>query len=297
MWPDAGWEATVSSWGAQVTCRECGAQNTAAAGVCARCGAPLSLEQPTAAAPPAFGPGPTGGPGNPAPPAGWPGTPAPPAGAPGGPGAPMPWDPLYYWAPGQQPSRRNSPRWALIMAGAGGALLLVLIVVFAVRGAGNPPAPSTSTPPASTQAPTVLSFDELAPGDCLAGSNMSLGNTSTPWPDYVTQVPCTQRHEAEVFFAGDLWPQSAAYPGKSAIDNETWTRCNTTFTKYDGLNPSFEGNDPPSSAFTFTDIAGDGSADWADGQRHLVCVAYKPDFNNATSGATPVNYSIKGTKK
>jgi hypothetical protein len=208
----------------------------------------------------------------------------------------MPWDPLYYWAPGQQPKSGNSRRWVLIVAGAGGALLLALIVVIGVRVAATS-TPAAFTPTASASAPTQLSWYDLAPGDCLAGSNMSLANTTTPWPDYVTQVDCTKPHEAEVFFAGDLWPQSAAYPGQSAIDNETWSRCNTTFTKYDGIDASLVGNDPPSSAFTFTRVADDGSAGWASGDRRLVCVAYKPDFNNATSGATPVNYSIKGTKK
>jgi hypothetical protein len=305
QWADAGWEATARAWAAPVTCRECGAESTGATGVCARCGAPLSLEPPAASAPPAGWPGPAGGPGIPAPPAdwpgapapptGWPGVPAPPAGGPGIPGPPMPWDPLYYWAPGQQPNSGNSRRRVLIVAGAGGALLLALIAVIGVWVATSRPA--AFTPTASASAPTQLSWYDLAPGDCLAGSNMSLGNTTTPWPDYVTQVDCTKPHEAEVFFAGDLWPSSAAYPGKSTIDNETWSRCNTTFTKYDGIDASFEGNDPPSSAFTFTDIADDDSAGWTSGEHRLVCVAYKPDFNNVTSGATPVDYSIKGTKK
>jgi hypothetical protein len=207
----------------------------------------------------------------------------------------MAWDPHYYnLAPGPQPSPGNSRRWALIVAGVGGALLLALIAVIVVRVASDTPA---STPAASTSAPAQLSLDELAPGDCLAGSNMSLDSTSTPWPDSVTQVPCTQRHEAEVFYAGDLWPQSAGYPGKSAIDDKAWSRCNTTFTAYDGVNPLVDGNEPPTSAFTFIDIADDNSDDWASGARRLVCVAYKPDFTNVTSGAAPVDYSIKGTKK
>jgi hypothetical protein len=205
----------------------------------------------------------------------------------------MPWDPLYYWAPGQQPRPNNSRRRVLIAAGAGGgALLLALIALIAFIGVRD-----ASTPAASTPAATQLTWYDLEPGDCLAGSNMGLGDNSKPWPDLVTRVSCTQRHEAEVFFAGDLWPQSKAYPGKDAIDSQAWTRCNTTFTAYDGINPSSEGNDPPSSAFTFTDIANDDSAGWASGERRLVCVAYKPDFSNTSSGAAPVDYSIKGTKK
>jgi hypothetical protein len=180
---------------------------------------------------------------------------------------------------------------ALIAAGAGGALLLALIAFIGVRAASTL---ARSTPAAPTPAATQLTWYQLEPGDCLAGSDMGLGNAK-PWPDLVTRVSCTQRHEAEVFFAGNLWPQSQAYPGKDAIDNQTWTRCNTTFTAYDGIDASFESNDPPSSAFTFAQIADDDSADWASGERRLVCVAYRPDFN-VSSGVTPVDYSIKGTK-
>jgi hypothetical protein len=203
----------------------------------------------------------------------------------------MAWDPHYYnFAPGPQPSPGNSRRWALIAAGVGGALLLALIAVIGVRVA--------TTPSASPQdVTTQKNLYDLAAGDCLAGSNMALGDSTKPWPDLVTVVACTQQHEAEVYFAGDLWPQSAAYPGKDAIDNLTFTRCNDTFTKYDGIKASIEGNDPPGSAFTFIYVAGDSSADWTSGERHLVCVAYKPDFTNLTTGAAPVDYSIKGTKK
>jgi hypothetical protein len=184
------------------------------------------------------------------------------------------------------------------VAGAGGALLLALIAFIGVRAAATPATatPATSTPATPTPAATQLTWDQLGPADCLAGSNISFGHAK-PWPELVTRVPCTQRHEAEVFYAGDLWPQSKAYPGKDAIDHQTWTRCNTTFTAYDGIDASFEGSDPPSSAFTFAAIFNDDSADWASGERRVVCVAYKPDFNDISSGAAPVDYSIKGTKK
>ena len=220
--------------------------------------------------------------------AGWP-APAQ-AGWPGNPVPPLPWNPLYG-APGQPASPGNSRRLTLIVAGAGGALLLALIALGAFIGVR-----SAATPTASAPAATQLTWDELGPGDCLAGSDMGLGN-SKPWPDLVTRVACTQRHEAEVFFAGNIWPLSLAYPGKSAVDNQAWTRCNTTFTRYDGIAAAFEGNDTPNSAFTFTDIANDDSSDWAAGARRLMCVAYKPNFADTASGAMPVAYSIKGTKK
>ena len=282
MWADPSWEAIARSWAGKVTCRECGTESAGATGGCARCGAPLGLQQPVAPPTPAGWQAPAQ--------AGWPGNPVP----------PLPWNPLFG-APGQPASPGNSRRLSLIVAGAGGALLLALIALGAfigVRSAATPTAatPTAATPTASASAATQLTWDELGPGDCLAGSDMGLGN-SKPWPDLVTRVACTQRHEAEVFFAGNIWPLSLAYPGKSAIDNHAWTRCNTTFTGYDGIAAAFEGNDTPNSAFTFTDIANDDSSDWAAGTRRLVCVAYKPNFADTASGAMPVAYSIKGTKK
>jgi hypothetical protein len=207
----------------------------------------------------------------------------------------MPWNPVYG-VPGPQASPGNSRRVTLIVAGAGGALLLGLIALGAFIGVRSAATSTAATPTASASLPAQLTWDDLAPGDCLTGSGMGLGN-SKPWPDLVTQVACTQRHEAEVFFAGNLWPQSLAYPGKNAIDDQAWTRCNTTFTRYDGIAAASEGNDPPNSAFTFTDIANDDSADWASGIRRVVCVAYEPNFADTSSGAMPVAYSIKGSKK
>lgn len=126
-----------------------------------------------------------------------------------------------------------------------------------------------------------LTADQLRPGDCLTGSNMGLGN-SNPWPDYVTAVPCTQRHLAEVFFAGDAWPQSLAYPGDNSIASQADARCSTAFIAYDGI-PSEQ------SVFTYTTVMPDNTA-WSSGDRSLQCVAYDP------SGAS-MNYSIKGTSK
>jgi hypothetical protein len=128
----------------------------------------------------------------------------------------------------------------------------------------------------------------MRPGDCLAGSNMGLGN-STPWPDHVTRVACTQPHEAEVFFTGDNWPQSLAYPGTKAIDDQARAHCGTAFTAYDGT--SFT-----ASAFSFDSIFDDDSSDWASGDRSLECVAYEPS-SSGPSGGTPVTYSIKGSGK
>lgn len=266
---------TDASWATPVTCRECGAESTEATGACARCGAPLGLQPPVGAAPP------TGGPGLPVP--------------------PLPWDPYYPWAPGQQPSPRNYRRQAaLIAAGAGGVVLIALSAFTWVRASLTPPAPTpaptpapavsapaASSPTASTPTASQLTWDQLQPGDCLAGSNMGLG-TGTPWPDSVTQVACTQPHEAEVFYAGSIYPHTPAYPGEKAVDDQAVARCTQSFATYDGASES-------ESAFSVTYIVDDASADWSSGGNYVTCVAYEPSSSGGLSGATPVNYSIKGT--
>ena len=130
------------------------------------------------------------------------------------------------------------------------------------------------------------SGDELQTGDCLTGSDLGLGDTNSPWPDWFTVVSCTQQHIAEVFFAGNAWPQSRAYPGDNAIDNLADDRCNTAFTAYDGITSD-------NSVFTYDFIDPFGSDDWASGDRWLVCVAYMS--TSQYPGGAPVDYSIKGS--
>jgi hypothetical protein len=83
---------------------------------------------------------------------------------------------------------------------------------------------------------------------------------------------------AEVFFAGDNWPQSMAFPGQGAVDSQSAARCEAAFTAYDGL-------DLPISAFMFGRID-PGASDWASGSRFLACYAF--DGNGWQE-----NYSIK----
>jgi hypothetical protein len=139
----------------------------------------------------------------------------------------------------------------------------------------------------SRSATNQLTADQLRPGDCLVGSNLGLGN-DTPWPDYVTSVPCTKQHIAEVFFAGDNWPQSLALPASGPMVNQADIRCDAELTAYDGIDYS-------QSAFTFDTITPSDS-DWASGSRRLVCVAFMP-YPNGVPGQMPVDYSIKGSAR
>lgn len=178
-------------------CLECGEESTEATQVCARCGAPIAQQRSVVAGPA--------------------------AGVPGDPIAPLAGD-----VPLQPVGQRTGPgsRLDTLMAGVGLVALAAVIVVIAIASSLTSPAPST----------LLLTYDQLQPGDCLQGSDLSLG-TDDPWPYLVTAVPCTQRHIAEVFFAGDIWPQSLAYPGDDAIGNQADARCGVAFTAYDGISP------------------------------------------------------------
>lgn len=111
-----------------------------------------------------------------------------------------------------------------------------------------------------------LTFTRLRPGDCLTGSNLGLG-TGSAWPDTVTAVPCTQWHLAEVMFAGNLWPASAAYPGDIPMGNTVNYRCLSALYAYAGRsNPSL----------SYDSVAPSGGSDWASGDREVVCLAYEP---------------------
>ena len=172
------------------------------------------------------------------------------------------------YQPGGQRAGRRYLRWGpLAIFGLG----LVAAVVATLIG----------TVPALTG---HLSWEQLRAGDCLTGSNLGLG-TGSDWP-WVTAVPCTSQHLGEVFFAGNAWPQSMAYPGDKVVGNQAYTRCFTAFSAYDGIDNS-------ASAFTVDTIIPRPADDWVSGDRWLVCVAWEstPQY----PGGAPVNYSIKGS--
>jgi hypothetical protein len=238
-------------------CAECGAETADAAQECAECGAP----------------------------------PIGPRSVPADPPPPLPGDCLAA-PPGQQAARAR-PAWGLL--GIIGSVLLALvgIVVIATVMASRSSRQAEQMPSGQTSwGPTTvgpLAEYQLRAGDCLRGPGLGLGlnGVNSPWPDLVTAVPCRQRHTAEVFFAGNLWPVSQSYPGDSSINNEWNSRCVDAFRAYDGIRQA-------TSSFQFTGTAPD-RASWGSGDRMVVCVAYKSHLSGF--GAVPVDYSIKGSRQ
>ena len=256
----------------RMRCLECGAETAEAARFCAQCGAPV-IRQPSAADPAAGGPGDS---------------------------TRLP-DELVGQRAGHR-SRRNAP----IIIGAGFAALAAAIAAIALAGSTspsrssaspNPPASRASaspsrasaspsrasaspSPPASS-APSVgqLTRDQLQPGDCLQVPGI---NTISQWPGVFTAVPCARPHTGEVFFAGNIWPQSLAYPGDQPVNDQAEARCDRSFARYVGIPVD-------QSAYTYAwDMPDDGS--WAIGDRSVQCIAYHP-------GGASVNVSIKRSKR
>jgi uncharacterized membrane protein YhaH (DUF805 family) len=237
-------------------CLECGAENAGAAQVCARCGAPLAHQPPVAA---------------------------------GAAGESRGSIPLPQELAGRR-SRPGARRNALVMAGAGLAALAAVIVVLALATsptssvrptASNSPRASGSPKAAGSPSPSArqLSYDQLRPGDCVQLPNI---NTISTWPNFFTVVPCAQPHTGEVFFTGDIWPQSIAYPGDNATNKQAEARCGRAFTAYDGISSD-------QSAFNYAWDLPD-STSWLSGDRSVQCVAYDPN-------GAPINYSIKGSNQ
>jgi len=120
-----------------------------------------------------------------------------------------------------------------------------------------------------------LTIYQLQTGDCLQDSDLANFNQlNGPF----TAVLCTQPHAAEVFFAGNSWPRSLAYPGDQVVYDDGYARCLTAFSAYDGVDNSL-------SEFAVMSSTPDGST-WPGGDRRLVCFATAP---------VSVEYSIRGS--
>ena len=133
--------------------------------------------------------------------------------------------------------------------------------------------PSTSSIASTGQ----LTIYQLQAGDCLQGSGQAVADFSQGNGPF-TAVPCTQRHTEEVFFAGNAWPRSLAYPGDQAVYDDGHALCLKAFKAYDGTDSS-------SSAFGVVFSTPDSST-WPGGDRRLVCFA--------SSAPGWVDYSIQG---
>jgi DivIVA domain-containing protein len=169
-----------------------------------------------------------------------------------------------------QPAGHGGPSQGLVNTFV---VIALVIVVGIFAGAIIHSRYSASFVPSTDQ----LTVYQLHTGDCVQDSGLADFNQGN---GLFTAARCTAPHTSEVFFAGNAWPRSLAYPGDQEIYDDGYVRCDTAFTAYDGIGVS-------SSAFTVVPSTPDHRT-WSDGDRWLVCFA--TEFG-------PVDYSIRGSGK
>ena len=167
--------------------------------------------------------------------------------------------------------------WGIIACSATAMLVaLLLYFVFPPTSSTSSDSSTSSAPSGPVTEPTVqLGFDQLKPGDCLQVPDVHA------IPGIFTPVPCTQPHTMEVFFRGDVWPQSLAYPGDKAVIDQADARCVTAFTAYDGIPPD-------QSVFNYSENI-PSSDSWSSGDRSVACAAHE-------LGGASREHSIKGSR-
>ena len=87
-------------------------------------------------------------------------------------------------------------------------------------------------------------------------------------PDSILVVPCAGKHDAEVFFIGDVWKREQAYPGEKAVVDQFTTHCEEAFKAYVGLSIG-------SSVLSFAGTV-PSRVTWPTGDRPVGCIAYDP---------------------
>jgi hypothetical protein len=194
------------------------------------------------------------------------------------------------------PPRRPRRMRTLLAAGAAAATVAAAGVASAALlsspggipsgGITPPPTASSSPSPTAPHGPGRFPTSRLRLGYCLAGQNLPL-NTTHQWPGTVHVVPCGHPHIAEVYYSSNYWPADLAYPGGRVKLRLATLKCRAVFRSYIGIPY-------PQSIFAWRSISPDRS-EWVSGDRHLICVAYKPT-KKYPAGA-PLHASIRGSNK
>lgn len=115
---------------------------------------------------------------------------------------------------------------------------------------------------------------DLAVGDCF-DEPTTQGTTVKD----VQHHPCTDLHDAEVFFVGNYEPSTSTFPSDAEFVDFIQDRCIGAFTAYTGLDFN-AARDLDYGAFYPT------SEGWSDGDHKITCYVVKVD-------STQFNASIK----
>lgn len=125
---------------------------------------------------------------------------------------------------------------------------------------------------------TVSAF-ELEACECIDVPGIRQG----PLPPLkaIESVSCDSSHDAEVYFAGNIWPPNAAYPGDNAVISGAGSQCDHEFVRYIGQSTSH-------TALKYT-YWYPSRTSWARiDDRNVECVVYNP--------LKPVDRSLRGSR-
>jgi hypothetical protein len=110
---------------------------------------------------------------------------------------------------------------------------------------------------------------DLRVGDCFqepAGAELI---------DDVQHTPCTDPHDNEVFYVGDV-PGGSTVPSDSVFEAHFIATCGPAFEAYTGLDPETS----PNLTLTFYYPTSEG---WSDGDHEMICYAYNDDGTKLTA--------------
>ena len=163
------------------------------------------------------------------------------------PGGEPPPDPGAAWLAATEPAppaRKGPPAWS------GWALRLGVIGLFVVGG--------------------LILRDRLtgSPGDLKVGDCFDEPTQQTEVSE-VQHHPCTDPHDAEVFFVGNH-PDADAYPTVDTFDEYVVANCVPAFETYIGRD--YESDTEYDFGYFYPTGGG-----WGDGDRELSCYAYRLD--------------------
>lgn len=113
-----------------------------------------------------------------------------------------------------------------------------------------------------------LTANDLRLGDCF-----DLKDPEAEEVLDVTAHPCTETHEYEVFFVGNM--TAGAYPSDDTVTTFVVDNCGPAFASYVGLAYA-------DSKLDFSWLS-PTSGSWSDGDRSVQCAAYDPDNARLTT--------------
>jgi hypothetical protein len=119
----------------------------------------------------------------------------------------------------------------------------------------------------------IIRSGNLTAKDLRAGDCFDLKNPEAEEVDEVTALPCTDEHEYEMFFVGNM--ADGAFPAEDAVTTFLTANCLPAFTTFVGL--AYEESEL--DIFWLSPTA----ESWQQGDHSIQCAVYHPRIHRLTS--------------